>query len=111
MRHTLMYYVGLCPLCEEGLLGIRICGSQAWVLCDECDALWANPPHENEEPLIVQADPRCPDCGHSLWNEPAHWADRQEVTDAGWWENVAGEAGEREESGGPRTPDRIDPLV
>lgn len=105
-----MYYVGLCPLCKEGLLGIRICGALPLVLCDECDALWLSPPDVDEPPLILRADPDCPECGRSVWEEPAHWADRQEVENAGWWGLVAGEAGDREESGGPRTPEGVDPV-
>ncbi len=106
-----MYYVGICPLCEEGLLGIRICSAQFMVLCDECDALWSHPPEEGDPPVLVQADPPCPECGESVWSEQAHWATRLEVETSGWWGHVVGEAGERDEPGGPRTPDRIDPLV
>ena len=106
-----MYYVGLCPRCEEGLLGIRVCDSQANILCDECDALWTNPQHIDGVPFMVQADPPCPECGQSLWGKQAHWADRREVESVNWWSNVIGEAGDRSESGGPRTPDRIDPLA
>jgi len=107
----LMYYVGICPQCEEGLLGIRVCGAQSVVLCDECDALWSQPLAEDNQPLMMQADPPCPECGASLWDEQAHWAERLEVENTGWWGQVVGEAGERDEPGGPRTPDRIDPLV
>ena len=80
------------------------------MLCDECDALWFEPPGKSAQPVSVKADPPCPECGEPLWNESSHWADRCEVEDIGWWDRVVGEAGNRDEPGGPRTPDRVDPL-
>ncbi|MCA9077469.1 MAG: hypothetical protein KDA93_20755 [Planctomycetaceae bacterium] len=106
-----MYYVGICPQCEEGLLGIRVCDDQTVVLCDECDALWLSPPEKDAPPATLRADPPCPSCGDPLWGEQAHWADRKQVESVGWWSHIAGEAGNRDESGGTRTPDRIRPLA
>jgi hypothetical protein len=40
-----MHYVGSCPCCGQGLLGIRICCEQGMglVVCEECEAIWVHP--------------------------------------------------------------------
>lgn len=39
------YYVGGCPVCEQGLLLIAKCHSrdELFVVCDECETSWAEP--------------------------------------------------------------------
>jgi hypothetical protein len=88
-----MFYVGFCPVCEGGAVGIRICGSvkHAIFLCDECDALWTKPDLEDDAAFPEQPHLPCPHCGTSLWEQPAHWASREDVATFGLQESVQGE--------------------
>jgi len=89
-----MYYVGICPKCEQGTLGIRICSTQEdlVILCDECDALWL-PAALTAEPVFPkQPDLPCPCCDGNLLNPPAHWASLGEIYAKGWLSSVTGEA-------------------
>lgn len=86
-----MYYVGVCWLCEAGLVGVRACGNctRVSLLCDECDSLWidadiASPPVSTEAEHLP-----CPYCGASLYDDPAavapsHWATRAEIDSCEW---------------------------
>ncbi|MCA9015513.1 MAG: hypothetical protein KDA77_09315 [Planctomycetaceae bacterium] len=89
----LMYYVGTCPFCEQGKLGIRIC-SQAGdvlILCDECDALWLSPEISAQPVFPEQPALPCPCCQGNLTNAPAHWANFGEIYQKGWISTVKGE--------------------
>jgi hypothetical protein len=81
-----MYDVGPCPICGQGLLGVRICCGTPVILCDECDAAWASP--ELSERLSTTTDPVCRLCGVSLWGDQALWATREQIVAAGWWPQV-----------------------
>lgn len=87
-----MFYIGFCPVCGEGLLGIRVCAGQGHgvVLCDECDAIWKT--IELVEPTF-SSDPdlRCPECGADLAQPPARWATRDEIEQLGWGDAIIGE--------------------
>lgn len=89
-----VYHVGICSICQQGALGIRICGGceAAVVLCDECDALWLKP--DCAEPPIFpeQPDAPCPNCAASLYQAPSHWADQVEIEQHGWTDFVRGES-------------------
>ncbi|QDT30430.1 hypothetical protein Enr10x_57960 [Gimesia panareensis] len=89
-----MYYIGFCPSCEQGTLGIRICSSlqDLVILCDECDALWLTPetsvsPHFPQQPALP-----CPACEGNLTAPPAHWAELGELFERGWLAYIKGEA-------------------
>lgn len=84
-----MYHVGSCPICGDGLRGIRVCCGELVVVCDECDALWSSPALTDR--ISTSADPVCSHCNKSLWGDQARWARRQDVETAGWWPDVAGE--------------------
>tara|TARA_R110002095_G_scaffold210856_1_gene198393 strand:+ start:515 stop:787 length:273 start_codon:yes stop_codon:yes gene_type:complete len=88
-----MYYVGTCPFCEQGSLGIRICSKAGDVvlLCDECDALWLST-RLTEKPLFPrEPDLPCPCCPGNLTESPSHWADLGEIYQRGWVAAVKGE--------------------
>ncbi len=89
-----MWYVGFCPACGQGTVGIRICGSghHAVALCDECDAIWRSPELDAPATYAEQPGLPCPECGTSLLNRPAHWATRDEVQRIGWQDAILGEA-------------------
>jgi hypothetical protein len=88
----IMYYIGSCPVCEQGNLGIRICSGlqHGIVLCDECDAMWLDA-DLSRPPFFLNA-PRLPclHCGASLVNSPAHWATWDEILRLGWQSHVVG---------------------
>ena len=88
-----MNYVGFCPVCGTGPLGIRICGGQgdAVILCDECDAVWLEPQCGELPFFPEQPDLPCPLCAGTLRHEPAHWASHEEVDRLGWQHAVIGE--------------------
>ena len=99
-----MFYVGFCPVCGEGTLGLRVCGGQedVVVLCDECDAVWLYPDCEGEAIYPEQPHLPCPQCGASLVEEPAHWASADEIESCGWSAAVQGQG---EALGEPSPPD------
>lgn len=81
-----MYDVGSCPICGDGLRGVRICCGRPVIVCDECDAVWSSP--DLEDRLPSRADPVCGKCGAELWGERARWATREEIEAVGWWPQV-----------------------
>jgi hypothetical protein len=89
-----MYYVGTCPVCEQGTLGLRVCAGQGdlVVLCDECDAVWLYPDCAGEAIYPEQPTLPCPQCGESLLEASSHWADEQEIQRAGWSAVVEGQS-------------------
>ena len=88
-----MFYVGFCPLCEQGAAGVRTCGypGHVVVVCDECDAMWRTPDLAGEPVLAGPADLACPRCGTSLQRPPARWATWEEIERAGWQDAVIGQ--------------------
>jgi hypothetical protein len=82
------YSVGWCPVCQQGLCGIRVCedeyGLRGLVICDECEAIWLDPnlgqPHLYVDPVA----PVWPDYHHSLWGPYTHWASLAEIEQLGW---------------------------
>ncbi|QDU06331.1 hypothetical protein V6x_60830 [Gimesia chilikensis] len=89
-----MYYIGICPACEQGALGLRICSSQLdlVILCDECDALWISSDTSVSPVFPEQPDLPCPSCKGNLSVPPAHWAGLGEIYERGWLDCVRGMA-------------------
>jgi hypothetical protein len=95
---NIFYCVGYCPVCETGPLGARICGAcgHAWVQCDECESLWADPDRNKVQSGVSEAGPKpgadvdlpCPACGRSLWEPPSHWASLDELERLGWHDRI-----------------------
>jgi len=81
-----MHYVGFCPVCGGGLLGVRACAGPAHlvILCDECDALWQTPEISDLPQFPEQPDLPCPECGAQLRAGRSRWATRGEIESAGW---------------------------
>jgi hypothetical protein len=88
----MLFYVGFCPVCGEGTLGVRICGGpgHAVILCDECDAVW--PTVDVTQTPVFPAQPQlpCPHCGATLVGGSAHWAAAAEIRQVGWQDAVIG---------------------
>jgi hypothetical protein len=86
-----MYYIGFCPTCGTGPLGLRTCGScgAVVVVCDECDSAWpdsdvsATPATRGAETLP------CPHCEADLYSEPAHWSTLEEIEAAEWVDSAS----------------------
>jgi hypothetical protein len=92
-----MYHVGICSICHQGALGIRICGGceAAVVLCDECDAWWAEPSCAEPPDFLRQPDAPCPHCTASLYHDHSHWAEWSEIERLGWTDFVQGESDDK----------------
>jgi hypothetical protein len=87
-----MYFVDHCRVCEQGLLGIRICcgGVEPLVVCDECEAVWFTPDSQARPLYPEQPHSKCPRCGQPLWSRPAHWATWDEIAELDWQRHVIG---------------------
>jgi ssDNA-binding Zn-finger/Zn-ribbon topoisomerase 1 len=84
------YYVGTCPVCEQGLCRVRIYDSNnqflSCVVCDECDATWT------DTSLCKSSRFRQPGSEVSvfpgsdidLWGEPTRWANADDLLLLGW---------------------------
>jgi hypothetical protein len=90
------YDVGPCPVCGDGLRGVRVCCGTPVVLCDECDALWNSPTLADRLP--GGREPVCRACGESLWGEQARWATHAEIEAAGWWPQVRRSSPDRKDA-------------
>ncbi len=90
-----IYHVGICSICHQGVLGIRICGGcqAAMVICDECEALWTGPSCQGRPIFPTQGGAPCPICAASLYQGHAHWADAREIEQLGWTGFTQGESG------------------
>lgn len=88
-----MFYIGTCPFCEQGNLGVRICSKDcdAVILCDECEALWRSPDVSRNPVIPEQPNLPCPYCRGNLVDSPAHWAQFSEVYRLGWISAIKGE--------------------
>lgn len=97
----IMFYIGTCPVCEAGVLGIRICsdGQTGLVMCDECDTLWTDPRDlGSSQGLAAQgADFTVPGFSFSIAGPASRWATRNEIESRGWFELITGEYLTREE--------------
>ncbi|MCA9241918.1 MAG: hypothetical protein KDA37_17025 [Planctomycetales bacterium] len=84
-RETLLY-VGLCPVCETGPLGVRRCGAcgNLSLLCDECDGVWPDAALDQPPLPVEDAQLSCPHCGADLASTEATWATREEVLRSDW---------------------------
>ena len=82
--------IGQCPVCGQGLLGIRVCDGSSvrpvphgLVVCDECEATWTSPDADSPHSYPSPEDGRCPVCLADLW-EGSRWADDTGVESLGW---------------------------
>lgn len=76
-----------CPVCGDGLLGIRICDDHGFVLCDECEAIWTSPDPGSSHAYTDAENPSCPVCQQSLYSQ-SRWANRSEVDRLNWTASV-----------------------
>lgn len=82
---SLMHYIGFCPICKTGPLGLRTCGNcrKLAVLCDECDAVW--PDYQTNQPRHRGGESLgCPHCNASLVGGGSHWAIANELANCDW---------------------------
>lgn len=83
---TPKFYVGFCKLCGTGPLGLRVCGDcgAVVIVCDECDAAWANAEIQQPPTVTGLTTLPCPHCHSDLFELPAHWADAKDVKACEW---------------------------
>jgi len=88
-----MFYVGTCPFCEQGNLGVRLCSNSedAVILCDECDAVWLSPEITGKPLFPEEPDLPCPYCAGNLTESPARWASMGDILKSGWITAIKGE--------------------
>ena len=97
-----MLYVGIpCPTCGEyGLMGIRICdgeGHHAVLMCDECESIWLSLDITGKPHDLDLSEYLCPYGDGTLARPEGHWASKEEIQQAGWWDAVIGEGGSMED--------------
>jgi len=86
---TPCHSIGLCPICGDGLCGIRIYQSDrdstyGLIVCDECDAVWTEPDLSRKPYFPDSEDARSPMDGQPIWSPSSHWADLKECESLGW---------------------------
>jgi hypothetical protein len=86
---TPCHSIGFCPICGDGLCGIRIYQSDdnstyGLVVCDECDAVWTEPNLSTKPFFPDTEDERSPIDGQPIWGATSHWADLRECALLGW---------------------------
>ncbi|KAA5543834.1 hypothetical protein FYK55_11740 [Roseiconus nitratireducens] len=91
-----MHSVAMCPICQAGLCGIRICTGDdplvpaprgGFLLCDECEAIWMSPDVTTAHHYPSSESPECPICHGDLWGNSV-WADNQQIQSLGWSQAV-----------------------
>jgi hypothetical protein len=90
---TPCHSIGTCPICGDGLCGIRIYAtnddsSYGLVVCDECDAVWTEPNLATKPYIPDSEDERSPVDGQPIWGATSHWADLHECALLGWLEAI-----------------------
>ncbi|WP_182865842.1 hypothetical protein [Stieleria mannarensis] len=87
-----LHSVAVCPICDAGLCGIRICTGddptepmprRGFVICDECEAVWMVPDVRTVHQYLDSRNPICPICHAGLWTA-SRWADRDDLERLGW---------------------------
>lgn len=91
----MLYIAGLCPLCEAGVRGFRLCSDGVTIvaLCDECDSIWIDPRQLDISHVVDHdlATGDIPGLSCSIARPKSRWATRAEVEAAGWADLVHGE--------------------
>jgi hypothetical protein len=81
-----MISIGICPVCEAGQVGYRVCSNRETVvlMCEECALVWTHPNHVSkekaEDPVGADFLRRHPDCKL----RPSRWALAEDVQHFGW---------------------------
>ncbi len=88
-----MFSLDHCPVCQQGLCGIRICGLETGqvhglIVCDECEAIWVVPDLKSSHQYPDSMDARCPTCHEPLWSPASRWADWEDVRRLGWQSRI-----------------------
>lgn len=83
--------VGECNVCKTGPLGLRTCGDCGAILivCDECDAAWAEATLDRPPTTLGATTLPCPHCQSDLFEEPSHWTSIEEMTQCEWLADAA----------------------
>jgi hypothetical protein len=93
MMATPFHSIGVCPICGDGLCGIRTYESghdstYGLIVCDECDAIWTEPDLSAKPHFPDTEDERSPVDGQPIWGPTSHWADLNECARLGWLESI-----------------------
>lgn len=84
---------GVCKLCRAGSLGFWTCDDLRTVviMCDECDAVWAEPRRTDAASAMFPSGPsfNVPGTSVSIAQPKSHWSSLEEVTNVGWTEWIS----------------------
>ena len=107
------YHLGTCPICNQGLLGVRTCGNclASFVLCDECESIWETPDTTEPAGYPDQPDAPCPQCESSLVADPSRWATLEEIEQLDWLDHIQGEYSSVHDDGSAEEPLPFDDLA
>lgn len=86
---TPCHSIGFCPVCGDGLCGIRAYPTDdgslyGLIICDECDAIWTEPDLSAKPYFPDAQDERSPIDAQPIWGATSHWADLRECALLGW---------------------------
>lgn len=90
---TPSHSIGFCPVCGDGLCGVRIFQAESHtpyglVVCDECGAVWQQP-NLSIKPFFPDfEDERSPIDGQPLWGATSRWADLDDCAMLGWLDAI-----------------------
>ena len=86
-----MLHAGTCPVCDQGVRGVRVCHDHAVLLCDECESVWLDPGDEQRPVAPPMPDLPCPVCRNPLYGAETAWADAGQIDSFGWTAAIDGE--------------------
>lgn len=91
----MLFLASVCPICETGARGFRLCSDQQTVvvMCDECEALWLNARRIQASDAVYAKAPdfRPPSLACSIAAPMSRWATLSEVQAVGWDDLILGE--------------------
>lgn len=91
----MLYIAKVCPICEQGGIGFRRCsnGMTVVLMCDECESVWPSPGHVEKGNALFPSlqDFKVAEINCAIGGGKAGWATADEVFQAGWSSEVAGE--------------------
>ena len=87
-----IYYVSQCPVCDQGLVRVRICVISSEMtpifICDECDAAWSDPGLVNRLRMASEQPASDAHLCENPWGENTHWATAPEIALLGLYRNI-----------------------
>jgi hypothetical protein len=93
-----VFYIGICPFCEQGPISFRKCSSGDLVfVCPECYLMWYSPDDIRVQNSVSSDDKdvRCSDGNGLVWGENSEWATPEEIEAHGLSHYIQGQYTDR----------------